>query len=75
MKELNNCCLISGNPTQDEINKTIFCEEETKTFTHFRYDIVEETDAEPEEMKVLLLKTTEGKLSLCIFRIFTYISQ
>jgi len=50
---------LPGNPTQDEINKIIFCEEETKTFTHFRYDIVEETDAEPGEMKVLLLKTTE----------------
>ena len=56
--------LLTGNPTQDEINKTIFCDEETKTFTHFRYDIVEETDVEPGEMKVLLLKTTEGQFFL-----------
>ena len=66
------CCSIPGNPTQDEINKTIFCEEETKTFTHFRYDIVEETDAEPGEMKVLLLKTTEGQFFFRNFLIFKF---
>jgi len=41
--------------SQEEINETVI----TPDFRHFRYDVVEETDAEPAEIKVLLLKTFE----------------
>ena len=47
---------LPGNPTQAEINKTVF----TDDFVHFRYHVEEETDAEPADIKVLLLKTSEG---------------
>ena len=42
--------------TQEEINKSVV----TDDFRHFRYDVVEETDAEPADIKVLLLKSSEG---------------
>jgi len=41
--------------SQEEINETVI----TPDFVHFRYDVVEETDAEPAEIKVLLLKSFE----------------
>jgi len=46
---------LPESATQDEINKTIL----TEDFRHFRYDVVGETDAEPAEIKVLLLKSSE----------------
>ena len=46
---------LPESATQDEINKLVI----TDDFRHFRYDIVEETDAEPADIKVLLLKSSE----------------
>ena len=47
---------LPESATQDELNRSII----TDDFRHFRYDVVEETDAEPSEIKVLLLKSSEG---------------
>ena len=46
--------------SQEEINETVI----TPDFVHFRYDVVEETDAKPAEIKVLLLKSFEGLYKL-----------
>ena len=47
---------LPESATQEEINKSVV----TDDFRHFRYDVVEETDAEPADIKVLLLKSSEG---------------
>jgi len=46
---------LPESATQEEINKSVV----TEDFRHFRYDMVEETDAEPADIKVLLLKSSE----------------
>jgi len=46
---------LPESATQEEINKSVV----TEDFRHFRYDVVEETDAEPADIKVLLLKSSE----------------
>jgi len=46
---------LPESATQEEINKSVV----TEDFRHFRYDVVEETDAEPADIKVLILKSSE----------------
>ena len=47
---------LPENATQEEIDKRIF----TTCYSYFQYHEVEETDAEPGDIRVLLLKSSEG---------------
>ncbi len=51
---------LPENATQEEINQSVL----TDNYKHMRYRIVEETDAEPGEIKVILLRSSEGLKNL-----------
>lgn len=57
--------LLPESATQEEINKSIF----TWDFKYMRYTIVEETDTEPGNIKIILLKSSEG------FKIINFIKS
>ena len=49
------------NATQEEINNIVKINDGKNDFEFYRYEVVTETDAEPGEIKIILLKSSEGK--------------
>ena len=45
------------NATQEQLNESVI----TDDFKYMRYDVIEENDIEPADIKVLLLRSSEGK--------------
>ena len=54
---------IPANATQEQIEQSIY----TEDFKFMRYEIVEENDSEPSNIKVIILKSSEGKYFCLIF--------
>jgi len=46
---------LPPNATQEQINQVVF----TDDYEYFRYETVKETDAEPNDIKIILLKSSE----------------
>jgi len=49
----------SMNATQEEINKIVKINDGKNDYEFYRYEVVTETDAEPGEIKIILLKSSE----------------
>ena len=50
----------SMNATQEEINNIVKINDGKNDYEFYRYEVVTETDAEPGEIKIILLKSSEG---------------
>ena len=48
------------NATQEEINNIVKINDGKNDYEFYRYEVVTETDAEPGEIKIILLKSSEG---------------
>ena len=59
---------LPESATQEQINESVH----THDYQSFRYEIVKETDAEPCDIKVILLKSSEGKESEPFFVLFLF---
>ena len=57
---------IPENATQEQIAKSVF----TEDFKFLRYEIVGEHDLEPADVKVIILKASEGESVLTNFDIW-----